>query len=51
MALEITLYMQLSREIGLQLPILVRSPFLGISLIAALLNDGVKVPVTNICLE
>jgi hypothetical protein len=44
-ALEITLYRQLNRLIGRQFFSFVQSPFLGISLMEAVLNDLLRVPV------
>ncbi len=44
-ALEITLYKQLNRLIGRQFFSLVPSPFLGMSLMDAVLNDLLRVPV------
>jgi hypothetical protein len=49
-ALDITLYRQLSREIGRQFFNLVQSPFLGISLIEAVLKDLLKLPVLTQCI-
>jgi hypothetical protein len=43
-ALEITLYKQLSRLMGLQFLIFVASPFFGISLIEAVLKFWVRTP-------
>jgi hypothetical protein len=43
-ALEITLYRQLSNEIGRQFFSLVQSPFFGINLIEAVLKDLLSVP-------
>ncbi len=44
-ALDMTLYRQLSNEIGRQLPILDVSPFFGIILILAVLNVWVREPL------
>ena len=48
-ALEITLYKQLSNDIGRQFFSLVQSPFFGISLIDAVLKDLLRVPVLTQC--
>jgi hypothetical protein len=46
-ALERILYMQLSKDIGLQLVILLVSPFFGISLRVPDLKVGVRVPLRS----